>query len=147
MDRRGTIHRVQYYETDRMGIVHHSNYFRWMEEVRVDYLSRIGLPYDRLEAEGIISPVISAECSYKLPTRFGDTVEITACLQAYRGVRFTMEYEMRDYTSGQLVACGTTEHCFVNGEGRPISIKRTRPELYERLQSLIGINIYQQEDE
>ena len=50
-------HRVQYYETDRMGIVHHSNYVRWMEEARVDFLARIGFPYDAMEARGVISPV------------------------------------------------------------------------------------------
>ena len=50
-------HTVQYYETDRMGITHHSNYIRWMEEARVDFLRQLGWGYDRLEAEEIISPV------------------------------------------------------------------------------------------
>ena len=51
-------HEVQYYETDRMGITHHSNYVRWMEEARTFFLREIGWPYEKIEEEGIISPVI-----------------------------------------------------------------------------------------
>ena len=43
------VHQAQYYETDQMGIIHHSNYIRWMEEARTDVLEQIGLPYDRSE--------------------------------------------------------------------------------------------------
>ena len=52
------IHKVQYYETDQMGIVHHSNYIRWFEEARIDLLEQLGIGYDMIEKEGIISPVI-----------------------------------------------------------------------------------------
>ena len=51
-------HKVQYYETDQMGMVHHSNYIRWFEEARVDYLEQIGLPYHMIEAGGILSPAV-----------------------------------------------------------------------------------------
>lgn len=46
------IHRVQYYETDRMGITHHSNDIRWMEEARIDFLEQIGWGYARMERAG-----------------------------------------------------------------------------------------------
>ena len=55
-------HEVQYYETDRMGITHHSNYIRWMEEARVTFLKEIGWDYAKLEEMGIISPVIDVQC-------------------------------------------------------------------------------------
>ena len=67
-------HTVQYYETDKMGIVHHSNYIRWMEEARVNFLDRIGASYFELEEKGIISPVTAIDCKYKLSTRFPETV-------------------------------------------------------------------------
>ena len=54
-------HTVQYYETDKMGIAHHSNYIRWMEEARVDLLSKIGWDYDHMEALGVFSPVTAVE--------------------------------------------------------------------------------------
>ena len=49
-------HEVQYYETDRMGITHHTNYVRWMEKARTFFLREIGWPYEKIEEEGIISP-------------------------------------------------------------------------------------------
>ena len=55
-------HKVQYYETDGMGIVHHSNYIRWFEEARVDLLEKLGYGYDRIEAEGFSSPVLEVAC-------------------------------------------------------------------------------------
>ena len=71
-----TVHRhsVQYYETDRMGIAHHSNYIRWMEEARIALLARIGFPYEALEARGVVSPVRSVQCRYKRSCTFGDAV-------------------------------------------------------------------------
>ena len=57
---------IQYYETDRMGVVHHSNYIRWMEEARVDFMNQCGLPYAKLEQRGIMMPVLSASCQYKV---------------------------------------------------------------------------------
>ena len=64
------IHSVKYYETDKMGITHHSNYVRWMEEARIDFLDQIGYSYKRLEEEGIVSPVIAIDCKYKATTTF-----------------------------------------------------------------------------
>ena len=55
-------HTVQYYETDRMQISHHSNYVRWMEEARVSFLAQLGFPYEKLEERGIISPVVAVKC-------------------------------------------------------------------------------------
>ena len=52
--------RVYYYETDKMGIVHHSNYIRWFEEARVDLIEQAGLPFQLVEEEGLMTPVLSA---------------------------------------------------------------------------------------
>ena len=49
--------RVLYYETDKMGIVHHSNYIRYMEEGRLEYMRQAGLVYKDLESRGILMPV------------------------------------------------------------------------------------------
>ena len=54
-------HKVHYYETDKMGVTHHSNYIRWMEEARVAYLAEVGWDYARLESLGMISPVVAAK--------------------------------------------------------------------------------------
>ena len=79
-------HKTQYYETDQMGIIHHSNYIRWFEEARTDLLEQIGMGYDTLEAQGIISPVLSVHCEYKSMTHYGDAVVILP-----NGVKMTLE--------------------------------------------------------
>ena len=125
-------HKVQYYETDRMGIVHHSNYIRWMEEARIDFLSQIGWDYKTLEDMGIISPVTAVECRYKTGTVFGDTVSVSVRIEEFRGVKLKLRYEMKN-EAGTVVCEGASEHCFLNSGGKIISLKRSYPEIYQAL--------------
>ena len=113
------IHKVQYYETDKMGITHHSNYIRWMEEARIDFLDQIGLSYKRLEAAGVFSPVVSVECDFKSPTTFGDAVEVEVRIEEFKGVRLIISYRMTK-PGGETVAAARSVHCFVDREGKPI---------------------------
>ena len=131
------IHKVQYYETDKMGITHHSNYIRWMEEARVDMLEKIDFGYDKLESEGIISPVVGVECEYKESTRFAENIEIDVKITAYTGVRYTIEYEMRNVETKNLVAKGKTKHCFINESGRPIKITNVHPAFDAKMKELV----------
>lgn len=128
-------HKVQYYETDKMGIVHHSNYIRWMEEARVDFLSQIGWDYDKLEKMGIISPVTAIECKYKYNTTFSDLIVINVRIEEFKGVKLKLVYEMKK--DDVLVCEGHSEHCFLNKEGKIISIKKEYPEFYEAMEGHI----------
>lgn len=125
-------HRVQYYETDKMGVTHHSNYIRWMEEARVDFLAQIGWDYAKLEAIGIVSPVINVTCDFKHPTTFSDKITIRAVVKEFNGVKLKIAYEMKN--QDEIVVCvGTSLHAFLNVEGKPIRMKREYPELFEIL--------------
>ena len=108
--------KVQYYETDMMGVAHHANYIRWMEEARIDFMDRIGFPYKRMEEEGILSPVKSLQVNYLKPCTFGDEVDITTGVKDFNGVVITMFYDMR--VNGEPVFSGTSEHVFLNREGK-----------------------------
>lgn len=123
------IHTVHYYETDKMGITHHSNYIRWMEEARVDFLEKIGCGYDKMEAMGIVSPVVALECSYKTPTKFNDKVMIHVSIKEFRGVRLVISYKMIHQESGKVVLTGESQHCFLNEAGRPIILAKSNPEI------------------
>lgn len=131
------IHKIQYYETDKMGVTHHSNYLRFMEEARVDYLEQIGYGYLRMEREGLVSPVVSVSIDYKKPTVFGDELTIAVHVRETTAVKLTIEYTMT--CSGETVCSASSVHCFVDPNGRPISLKRTKPELYALLSSLAEI--------
>ncbi|MDE7454418.1 MAG: acyl-CoA thioesterase [Clostridia bacterium] len=132
------VHKVNYYETDKMGITHHSNYIRWMEEARINYLEKNGLGYDKLEEQGIISPVIGLECEYKTPTTFNDCVEIIVSFEEYNGVTLTVKYTMTNQQTNAIVLQGKSKHCFTNSNGRPIILKRSFPLVDDKLKELIG---------
>lgn len=131
------IRRVQYHETDRMGITHHSNYVKWMEEACTDFLDGIGYSYARLEKEGVISPVVALECKYKTPTTFGDHVRIHAEVAEYTGVRLVVRYTATNVIGGALVFSGKTTHCFVTPTGRPIVLKKNFPDFDKLLRGLV----------
>lgn len=136
MEIKNYTHYVQYYETDKMGITHHSNYVRWMEEARVDFLRQIGWDYARLESEGIISPVVAVSCKYKHSTTFADTVTISVTVTEYSGIKLQLGYEMTD-EKGEVVCEGSSEHCFVNEKGRIVMIKKDYPAFHETLSGLL----------
>ena len=72
---------VRYYETDLMGIVHHSNYIRFFEYGRIKMLEEIGLPISEIEGQGVMLPVVSTFCTYKTPSRMGDTLRIVSSVE------------------------------------------------------------------
>ena len=129
-------HKVQYYETDKMSITHHSNYVRWMEEARVDFLSKIGWDFDKIEESGVASPVISIDVKYKGSTTFPEIITIYVKVLVLKGVRLTIGYEMKN-SEGKVVCEAKSEHCFVNMEGRPIRIEKDCPEFYLALSELV----------
>lgn len=131
------IHKVNYYETDKMGITHHSNYIRWMEEARVDFLDKIGFSYAKLEEDGIISPVIGVECDYKISTKFDDIISIETEVEEFKGVRLVIKYTMKNTKTNELVAIGRTKHCFLNSESKPIILKKVFPEFDKKLRELV----------
>ena len=128
-------HKVNYYETDAMKMTHHSNYVRWMEEARVDFMDKMGYSYKKLENSGVSSPVLAYSCEIKHSTYFDDEVEITTKIEAYNTVRLKIKYTMT--VNDILVAVGEANHCFVNPKGVPIRLNKECPELDEKLRLCI----------
>ena len=73
---------VRYYETDLMGIVHHSNYIRYFEYGRIKMLEEIGLPISEIEGRGVMLPVVSTFCTYRTPSRMGETLRIISSVES-----------------------------------------------------------------
>lgn len=118
--------RVRYYETDAMGIVHHSNYLRWFELARTEYLRAVGMPYRAMEESGTGSPVTSARCQYHHSARYDDEVTVSCRVVSYNGVRLTMGYAV---SCGDRILCtGETDHAFVHG-GRVTAPRRSLPSI------------------
>ena len=132
------IHRVQYYETDQMGVVHHSNHIRWMEEARIAFLDALGIGFVTLEARGIYSPVVGVECRYRRPAHFDERIRVQVSLCEYNGMRLRVEYKMIRVGDDELIATGSSTHCFTNTSGRPIALSKTHPDIDAVLSSALA---------
>ncbi|MBQ1352201.1 MAG: acyl-CoA thioesterase [Oscillospiraceae bacterium] len=125
---------IHYYETDKMGIAHHSNHIRWLEEARLDYMKKRGISYVHLETCHILMPVVSVSCEYKKAVKFDDEITVEAVLSFFNGVRAKYEYRIYTAEARNLVAVGASEHCFIDEITRkPVSLKRAVPEYYYRM--------------
>ena len=130
-------HYVQYYETDKMGVTHHSNYIRFMEEARVEFFKNIGFDYFEFEKCGIVSPVVGLNnIKFKRPSTAGDTLEIEVSVKSMTTVIFTIEYVMKK--GDVVVLTGESEHCLLSKEGKIVPLNDKRIEaLSAKLASLI----------
>ena len=135
--------RVQYYETDKMGIVHHSNYIRWFEEARSDVLEKArtelfrdkGYAYDDMEKSGIWMPVLSVSVDFKTPAVYDEVLILACWVKKLRGASIELEYEIRGEESGEVHVTASSSHGFTTPELKPIRLKREAPGLYEMLKS------------
>ena len=131
------VRKANYYETDRMAIIHHSNYIRWFEEARVDFMEQMGYGYDKANAAGIDFAVLGVACEYRSMVRFGETVCIETAVTRLTPSRMTVSYAVRDKISGELRCHGETRHCYYDNQaGRPVSLKKVLPELYAKFDAL-----------
>ena len=125
--------KINYYETDAMQIVHHSNYIRYMEESRTYSLAKVVLPYSKMEEEGVLIPVLGVNCQYKHPARYEDVILVDVKVKEYTGVKIIMEYEITNKETGELILTGETKHCFTDANLKPISLKKARPDMHEMM--------------
>lgn len=129
--------RINYYETDMMSIVHHSNYIRFFEEARCDFMEQIGCEVRALEDKGVSIAVVDAYAKYIVPLKFDDKVYITTKLTKMSAAKMEFEYEIRFADTDILATIGKTSHCCVNRSNKPMPIKKADANLYEILQNLI----------
>lgn len=126
--------RVRYAETDKMGIVYHSNYLIWFEIGRSELFREAGLPYTTFEEQGLGLAVIEASCKYRRSALYDDILIIETKLESFSSRKITFTYKvLRDES---LLAEGQTVHVFIN-EGGKISDVRKYP-IWEDLSNILG---------
>ncbi len=128
--------KINYYETDGMGIVHHSNYIRYLEEARCYWLDQYDMSYSAFEKEGINIPVLAVNCEYKHHVTFYDTIQIKVFVKEYNGVRMTIGYDVCDKKTGKPVIIAETKHCFTDRNLRAVNLKKHLPEFDEEFRDL-----------
>ena len=127
---------INYYETDKMGVVHHSNYIRFLEEARCKWLKELGISMEYLEENGYTIPTLEINCQYKSHATSGDVIIIRPILTEYNGVRMTVSYEVKEEKTKREVIKAWTKHCFTNKELRPINMKKNNNEIHNILDKL-----------
>ena len=127
----------RYAETDQMGIIHHSVYAIWYEQARTDFFNKIGMKYDEIEKMGIMTPLVELNCQYKRPAYYNQEVEIRTKIIELTPAKFTLEYNIFD--SGEnLINIGETTLAWSDAKTfKIINLKKTYPEMYEKLEQLI----------
>lgn len=113
--------RVHYYETDQMGVVHHSNYFRYFEEARMEQFRMWGHPYGQIEKCGTLLMIIDMRCQCRVPAHFDELVFVKAWVHKMTRFRIIHHYEVKRGI-GETVATGKTVLVSVNQEGLPVPL-------------------------
>ena len=121
--------RAHYHETDKMGIVHHSNYIKWMEEARTALMDHIGFTLRRMDELGVASPVVSLSVDYKRPVEFSDIVELRLSVKKYNGVVLEFDYEFFNSSKNEVCTKASSKHCFLM-DGRPVNLRQAMPEMH-----------------
>ena len=129
---------VQYYETDMMGIVHHSNYIRYFETARNDFFREIGYPYEKIEEDGIFVPVLDVSASYKVPAVFGEELAVICTIVKLGHASFEVEYEIRSAKDGTLHVTGTSRHGFTDKSFKPVPLRKVAPHILKVFQEAMG---------
>lgn len=122
-------HHTKYHETDQQGVIHSSNYIKWMEDARMNLMEQLGMGYKQMEALEVMSPVLSMSVEFRSSVRFDEVVVIDTKLVSYDGHKMEVAYRMYDKETGEDRAVGKSTHVFVSKSGIPISLKRSYPEL------------------
>jgi len=123
---------VRYYETDQMGIVHHSNYLRYFECGRVDMLKKIGLPIEKIEESGVMMPVVSLNCRYRTPAKLGDSLNVITYIEELPKARLDIRNEIFN-PDGMLVCEGEVTLGFINSETRrPVRCPKSLLNIFEQ---------------
>ncbi len=131
--------KINYYETDMMGIVHHSNYIRYLEEARCALLESAKIPMSLIESKGYTIPTIEVNCKYKTPVTQGDIIAIGVKVAEYNGVRMKIEYDVKNTKTGDTVIEAYTKHCFTNKSLKPVNIKKYDDEIDSKFMEMLSM--------
>ena len=108
---------VRYYETDQMGIVHHSNYIRYFECGRNAMLKEMDMPMEKVEASGVMMAVVAVDAKYKVPAKLGDTLRIVSIIDAPPTAKVVVKTEIYNQNE-QLVCTGSVTLGFIDAMTR-----------------------------
>ncbi len=134
---------VRYAETDRMGIVHHSNYPVWFEAGRTEFIKKCGISYSSVEEKGIILPLVELKCKFINSSTYEDKIVVRTSIKSYSKSRLIFYYEIfKEQDMEKPITTGETAHVWTNTVLKPLNLLKHFPELYH----IISINAAEETD-
>lgn len=130
---------VQYYETDRMAIMHNSNYYRWFEEARINFMAQSPYPLQVIESMGIFLPVLASDARFLHPARFAETFFVVSWMTYYTGYKMTIEFEIVSAETREVHTTGHLKNGIIGKDGKPILLQKQFPEIHENWQSVLNV--------
>jgi len=109
-----TLHRVKFFDTDTMGVVHHSNYIRWFETGRVEFLRKLGIDLNEMMSDGILFPLVEIGAKFHAPTKFDDELEIFTTAEALTKAKMKFNYEIRKVGEEKILVEGNSTNVFTS---------------------------------
>ena len=100
--------RVNYSETDQMGVVYHARYLVWLDIARTEHLRRSGMSYRDLERAGLRLAVSDVSIKYRQPARYDDPIRIRCWVRELASRRVTFGYVVEHGDDGRVLATATT---------------------------------------
>lgn len=119
-------HRVAFFETDAMGVVHHANYVRYLELARILFMDEHDAPYKSYVDRNLHFATTKVEVDYLRSAAFDDLLDVHIWIDWVRRASLRMRYEVR--RDGEPIVSAATQHAMVDGEGRVTRIPRDRAE-------------------
>lgn len=133
------IHLTQYHETDQMGVIHHANYVKWMEEARNNFFNDVKIDLSELEQKHVFIPVLSQTVNYNKAIRYNQKIKITCICEKFNGVKLDFSYVFYDMENEEICAKGKTTHGFVDSNFNPVLFKEQFIQEYNSLKNSIKV--------
>lgn len=127
--------RVHVYETDLMGIVHHSNYLRFCEEARVDWCKKKGLLGSGDKAVFSLA-VLETKVKHIKPAKYSDLIQF-AVQAKIEGARLIFQYKL--FVGDKIVCLAETVHCNLDLD---LKVKRLNSELIQMVEKELWIETW-----
>ena len=105
----------------------------------MDLMRQFNLDYEKMEANGIMIPVLSVECDYRSPARFGETICIIPKIEKFSGIKFDISYRIYSEDFKVLHNTAASSHCFVDFDFKPVRLKKEHPDIYGKMKALVGV--------
>ncbi len=110
--------RVIYGDTDAMGMAYYSNYLRWFEIGRNEWLRDTGVTYKEIETSGTFAPVTQAYCHFLSPAHYDDVIVIETTIEYLKRASIKFLYRILRKDDQQELVKGYTIHAFTDSTGK-----------------------------